>query len=121
MAKLTVEEEQRKKAIFESMSAKRRNYILKKGYEKWDPFQEPKDPIEIRRDTTRRTSQMLIREFLQSRKMEEYSNAYGRGVLELAMGIINGDERFLGMFEFSCWYRDLLEREGAEKPGGGGR
>lgn len=121
MAKLTGEQEHRKKMIFEGMSARRRNHILKKGYENWDPFQEPKDPIEIRRDTTRRTSQMLIREFLQSRKMEEYSNAYGRGVLELALGIINNDERFLGMFEFSCWYRDLLDREGAEKPGGGRR
>lgn len=121
MDKPLLEEAQRKKAIFDCMSPRRQKYILKKGYEKWDPFQEPKDPIEIRRDPTRRTSQMLIREFLQSRKMEEYSNAYGRGVLELAMGIINNDERFVGMFEFSCWYRDLLEREGVEKPGREGR
>lgn len=121
MDKPHLEETQRKKAIFDSMSPRRQNYILKKGYEKWDPFQEPKDPIEIRRDPTRRTSQMLIREFLQSRKMEEYSNAYGRGVLELAMGIINKDERFVGMFEFSCWYRDLLEREGGGTPGREGR
>ncbi|MDZ7599412.1 MAG: hypothetical protein U5J82_14265 [Desulfobacterales bacterium] len=121
MDKPLLEEAQRKKAIFDSMSSRRQNYILRKGYEKWDPFQEPKDPIEIRRDPTRRTSQMLIREFLQSRKMEELSNAYGRGVLELAMGIINNEERFVGMFEFSCWYRDLLEREGAEKPGREGR
>lgn len=117
MAKDLSEENERKKAIFDSMSPRRQKHILKRGYEKWDPFQEPKDPIEIRRDTTRRTSQMLIREFLQSRKMEEYSNAYGRGVLELAIGIINHDERFLGMFEFSCWYRDLLEKEGGELPG----
>jgi hypothetical protein len=113
-------EDQRKKAIFDGMSSRRQNHILKKGYAKWDPFQEPKDPIEIRRDPTRRTSQMLVREFLQSRKMEEYSNAYGRGVLELALGIVNNDERFVAMFEFSCWYRDLLAREGTEKPRGGG-
>ena len=106
------EKEKRKKAIFDSMSPRRQKHILKKGYDRWDPFQEPKDPIDIRKDKTKRTSQMLIREFLQSRKMEDYSNAYGRGVVEICMGIINEDDRFWGMYEFACWYRDLLEKEG---------
>jgi hypothetical protein len=57
---------------------------------------------------------MLIREFLQSRSVDNYSNAYGRGVLEIAMGIINEDERFVAMYEFACWYRDLLKQEGVE-------
>jgi len=109
------EEEKRKKAIFDSMSPRRQKYILKKGYDRWDPFQEPKDPIDIRKDKTKRTSQMLIREFLQSRKMEDYSNAYGRGVLEICLGIVNNDERFIAMYEFSCWYRDLLKKEGVER------
>jgi hypothetical protein len=112
------DEEKRKKAIFDSMSPRRQKHILKKGYERWDPFQEPKDPIDIRRDQTQRTSQMLVREFLQSRPLQEYSNAYGRGVLEICLGIINDDERYLAMFEFSCWYRDLLRKEGrSNKPG----
>lgn len=106
------DEAARKKAIFDSMSPRRQKHILKKGYDRWDPFQEPKDPIDIRRDPTRRTSQMLVREFLQSRPVETYSNAYGRGVLEICLGIINNDERFVGMFEFSCWYQDLLRKEG---------
>jgi hypothetical protein len=106
------EVEQRKKAVFDAMSPRRQAHILKKGYAKWDPFQEPKDPIEIRRDPTKRTSQMLVREFLQSRPMETYSSAYGRGVLEIALGIVNQDDRFIGMYEFACWYRTLLEREG---------
>lgn len=112
MPELPGEEEKRKKAIFDSMSPRRQKHILKKGYDRWDPFQEPKDPIDIRKDKTKRTSQMLIREFLQSRKMEDYSNAYGRGVVEICMGIINEDDRFRGMYEFACWYRDLLEKEG---------
>jgi len=112
MPELPGEEEIRKKAIFDSMSPRRQKHILKKGYDRWDPFQEPKDPIDIRKDKTKRTSQMLIREFLQSRKMEDYSNAYGRGVVEICMGIINEDDRFWGMYEFACWYRDLLEKEG---------
>ena len=106
--------EKRKRAVFDSMSSRRQKHILKKGYDAWDPFQEPKDPIDIRTDTTKRTSQMLVREFLQSKSQSEYSNAYGRGVLEICLGIVNNDERFIAMYEFSCWYRDLLKKEGAE-------
>jgi hypothetical protein len=106
------EVERRKKAVFDSMSPRRQKHILNKGYDKWDPFAEPKDPVDIRRDSTKRTSQMLVREFLQSRGGREYSNAYGRGVLEICLGIINDDETYIGMFEFSCWYRDLLKKEG---------
>src|SRR5210317_1817338 len=101
-------EEEKKKAIFDRMSTRRQKHILKKGYEKWDPFEEPKDPIDIRKDKTKRTSQMLVREFLQSRDAEGYSNAYGRGVLEMALGIVNDDDRFLGMYEFARWHQALL-------------
>ncbi len=55
---------------------------------------------------------MLVREFLQSRDSESYSNAYGRGVLEMALGIINADERFIGMYEFAQWHQELLRKEG---------
>ena len=105
------DEEIRKKAIFESMSPRRKAFIQKKGYEKWDPFMEPKDPIDIRKDQSNRTSQMLVREFLQSRSLEGYSNAYGRGVLEMVIGFINNDDRFLGMYEFVVWHKDLLKAE----------
>jgi hypothetical protein len=108
------EAEDRKKAVFDSMSPRRQKHILKKGYEKWDPFEEPKDPIDIRKDKTNRTTQMLVREFLQSRDSEGYSNAYGRGVLEMALGIVNDDDRFIGMYEFVCWHRELLEKEALE-------
>jgi hypothetical protein len=108
------EAERRKRAIFESMSPRRQKHILKKGYQSWDPFEEPKDPIDIRKDKTQRTTQMLVREFLQSRGSEQYTNAYGRGVLEIALGIVNEDDYFRGMFEFSCWYQKLLEKEGQD-------
>lgn len=104
--------EERKKAIFKSMSPRRQKHILKRGYEKWDPFEEPKDPIDIRKDKTKRTSQMLIREFLQSCKHEDYSNEYGRGAFDLCLGIINGQERYQGMYDFACWYQELLKKEG---------
>ena len=47
--------------------------------------------------------------------MEGYSNAYGRGVLEMCLGIINNDERYIAMLEFATWYNALLEREGAQR------
>ena len=108
------EEEKRKRAIFESMSPRRQKHILKKGYEKWNPFLEPKDPIDIRKDKTKRTTQQLVREFLQTKSSEDYSNAYGGGVFEICLGIVNDDDKYKGMFEFSIWYQELLKREGNE-------
>ncbi|MBW2589866.1 MAG: hypothetical protein JRD71_03960 [Deltaproteobacteria bacterium] len=115
MAEISFEEaEKRKKAVIDCMSPRRQKYILKKGFDKWDPFQEPKDPIDIRKDKTKRTSQMLIREFLQEVSQEKYSNAYGRGVVDICIGIINGDERYIAMLEFANWYTELLKKEGYE-------
>ena len=111
---LTGEEEEKKKAIFESMSPRRQQHILRRGYDKWDPFEEPKDPIDIRKDKTRRTSQILAREFLQTRSGETYSNEYGRGVLDICLGIVNEEDRFQAMYEFSIWYQELLKKEGVE-------
>ena len=105
-------DEDKKKAVFEAMAPRRQKHIINKiGYDKWDPFEKPKDPIDIRRDKSNRTSQVLVREFLQSRPMEGYSNSYGRGVLEMAIGIVNDDDRFIAMYEFALWHRDLLEKE----------
>lgn len=105
-------DEDKKKAVFETMAPRRQKHIINKiGYDNWDPFEKPKDPIDIRRDKSNRTSQVLVREFLQSRPMEGYSNSYGRGVLEMAIGIVNDDDRFIAMYEFALWYRDQLEKE----------
>ncbi len=110
--KLSPEEDQRKKAIFDCMSPRRQKHILKKyGYDAWDPFIEPKDPIDIRKDKTNRTAIELAREFLASCDEEKYSNAYGQGVWDVCLGVINEDDRYRGMYEFSCWYRDLLKKQ----------
>ena len=105
----------RKQAIFDAMSPRRQKYIINKiGFEKWDPFEKPKDPIDMRRDKSRRTSQMLVREFLQSRPLDGYSNSYGRGALDMAIGIVNDDDRYLAMYEFALWHKKLLEEEGLD-------
>jgi len=104
--------EEKKKAIFDAMGKRGQNQILKKGYDAWNPFAEPKDPIDIRRDKTKRTSQMLIREFLSRIDADDYSNTYAQAALEMCLGIINDDEKIRGMFDFAVWYDQLLKKEG---------
>ncbi|MCG8636728.1 MAG: hypothetical protein MI863_23040 [Desulfobacterales bacterium] len=112
-SKFTPEEiEERKKAIFDAMGKRGQRQIMKKGYDKWDPFEEPKDPIDIRKDKTKRTSQVLIREFLSSVDHEEYSNSFAEGAFEMCLGIVNEEEKIRGMFEFAAWYAELLRKEG---------
>jgi hypothetical protein len=107
--------DEKKKAVFEAMSVRRQKHILNKiGYENWNPFEKPKDPIDIRRDKSKRTAQMLVRDFLQTRSKDGYSSSFKRGVLEMAIGIISDDDRFVGMYEFALWHRKLLEEEGCE-------
>jgi hypothetical protein len=106
-----VDKKELKQAIFDGMSPRRQKHIQKIGFDNWDPFLEPKDPIDIRRDPTKRTTQQLVRDFLQMCGHEKYSNAYGRGVLEIALGIINSDDRFIGMYEFAIWYQDQLKQK----------
>ena len=108
------EQEKQKRAIYESLSPRRKKFIDRIGYEKWDPFQEPKDPRKVKTDTTNRTTKQLVRDILSEFHPEDYSNAYGQGVLEICLGIVNGDDRYRGMYEFSLWYHGLLKRENKE-------
>jgi len=115
MRKLSSEDADRKKFIFDSMSPRRQKHILKKeGYDKWDPFIEPKDPIDMRADKSRRTARDLTREFLRGWEHGDYSNAFGQGAWDICLGLVNDDNRYKGMYEFSCWYRDLLKKEGLD-------
>ena len=106
--------EEKKKAIFNAMGKRGQRQILKNGYESWNPFQEPKDPIDIRKDKTKRTSQVLIREFLSQVDHDEYTNSFAEGAFKMCLGIINDEENIRGMFEFACWYEALLKKEGHE-------
>jgi hypothetical protein len=112
MRKLSPEDAKRKKFIFDSMSPRRQKHILKKeGYDAWDPFIEPKDPIDMRADKAKRTARDLAREFLATCDAQAYSNAFGQGVWEMCLGIVNDDDKYNGMYEFACWYQQLLKKE----------
>jgi hypothetical protein len=114
MQKLTPEQEEHKRYMYEKMAPRRRKFVDRIGYDKWDPFQEPKNPIEIRRDSTQRTTRQLVEEFLSETRPEDYSSAYGQGVLDMCVGVVNGEDRYRAMFEFSLWYARLLEKDGKE-------
>ena len=113
---LNAEQEEMKRTMYEKLSPRRRKFIDKIGYEAWDPFPEPNDPLDIRKDTeTGQTIQDLVRTFLRTRAMAaKVSPHYSRGAHELAMGIVNKDERYRGMFDFIVFYNDLLRSQGKE-------
>ena len=110
---LTDDQEEQKRQIYERMNPRRRKFVDRIGYDNWDPFQKPNDPLDLRMDVTKRTTQQLVREFLQqAAKKGPYSNDYARGALECALGVVNRDEKYLGTLDFCLWYRDLLRKEG---------
>jgi hypothetical protein len=111
---LNAEQEALKRTLYENMAPRRRKFIDRIGYDQWDPFQKPNDPLDVRLDVTKRTTQQLVREFLQQAadREEQLGNDYRRGALECALGVVNRDEKYLGIFDFGLWYHKLLEKEG---------
>lgn len=39
------------------MNPRRRKFVDRIGYDNWDPFQKPNDPLDVRLDVTKRTTQ----------------------------------------------------------------
>ncbi len=95
------------------MNPRRRKFVDRIGYETWDPFQKPNDPLDLRMDVSKRTTQQLINEFLrEAARKGPYSKDYGKGAMECALGVVNKDEKYQGIFDFCLWYHDLLKKEG---------
>jgi hypothetical protein len=105
------DQEKRKREIFEAMSSRRQQRILKKGYEKWDPFLPPKEPPFYRRERGERSLDAgeMMRRFLQDKGMEEagrtsLSLEYMEGVREICVGLIRDrSDRTKGIFDFCVW------------------
>lgn len=115
MAVLSAEQEAMKRAIWDKMSPRRKKFIERMGgYQVWDPFQEPKDPIDIRKESlSQRTAGELVQMFTRSLpKDRKYSDAFHHGVKELAFGLLTEQDTVQGMYEFSVWYYKLLKKEG---------
>jgi hypothetical protein len=71
---LDEERKKKKKAIFDGMSPKHQQRILKKiGYENWDPFQEPRYPIDLREQKVEQMASVLLRQFALNYEIKDYS------------------------------------------------
>jgi hypothetical protein len=114
---MTSDEERKKREIFESMSPRRQQRILKKGYDKWDPFLAPKEPPFYRQEERDRIREAAVRldEFLVKTSQEkggqgDLPSAYIQGAREICFGLAKGEERYQGMQDFCSW----LSKTGAE-------
>ena len=111
---LNAEEEKKKREIFEAMSPKRQERILKKGYENWNPFFRPKEPFEqIKRKGQGEVERAreLYHRFFAERKMDAFCTAYVQGVNDMCLGLVRGDDRYKGMYDFCRWLGEKREEE----------
>ena len=123
---LNAGEEAQKRFMYEKMSPRRRKFVDRIGYENWDPFQAPKEPLDVRKESTGRTGHELVRDFMKSRarqsgrldraaspdpRGQEAEAAYAQGVLECAISMVKGDEKFRGIYDFCLWYSEQIKDE----------
>lgn len=111
---LSEEQERFKRALYEKMNPRRRKFIDRIGYDQWDPFQEPKQPLDLRRDRTERTLQELLRDFMRENNGAAHDLAWQKGACECALAIIRKDEKYQGIYDFCLWYASQLQKEDAE-------
>lgn len=105
----TDHEIEQKRIFYEKMSPRRRKFIDRIGYDNWDPFEGPKEPMDIRVDTTGRTIQQLVKDFLNSPLADVKDGEFARGAMECAFGLVNKEEKYRGTFAFCLWYNQILK------------
>lgn len=96
------EYEFKKKAIFDGMSKRGRERILKIGYENWNPFEEPKDPRERIFGSASIGAAALVREYCEARGKEE-SASMQKELFDICMGFLQGDARAKTVVDFCVW------------------
>ncbi len=117
---MSSDEERRKREIFESMSPRRQQRILKKGYDKWNPFLPPKEPPFFRKGAEVRDGlevERRLERFLRDRGLGDAGSAppspeFVAGAREICFGLAEGRDRYLGMEAFCLWWRRVRGEEG---------
>ncbi|QGY41769.1 hypothetical protein GM415_17120 [Pseudodesulfovibrio cashew] len=111
---LSAEEiEERKQYMYGKMSKRRRKFVDRMGYENWDPFAAPFDPIDIRQDRTGFTSDQLSHMFVRAsgqNKNQEYIDA----VNEFNVMLVMNFEKVRPVFEYCLWYAEHLKKHGVK-------
>jgi hypothetical protein len=105
MARDQSDPEVRKRAIFDGMSKRGQERILRIGYENWDPFQEPKDPRERIFSSASLKAGGLVKEFLHLHQAHQESSVLIKDLFELCKGLIDGEVRAQTIMEFCNWYQ----------------
>ena len=106
------EYQQRKKAIFDGMSKRGQERILRIGYENWDPFQEPKDPRERIFSGLSQRAQAMVQGFCQEQGESGESVALQKELFELARGLLQGEARARVLLAFCSWYEKRFDAPG---------
>ena len=104
------EHDMRKKAIFDGMSKRGRERILRIGYENWDPFQEPKDPRERIYGSASLKAGALVKEFFQLHHVSQESPALFKELFELCKGLLQSESRAQTILEFCNWYQQKIDK-----------
>lgn len=99
----------RKKAIFDTMSRKGQERILRMGYDNWDPFMEPKDPRERIFSSASQKAMGFLKEFSETESLTEESVAQHKELFELCRGLLQDEKRAGVIYRFCVWYRDKVE------------
>jgi hypothetical protein len=105
------EYEFRKKAIFDGMSKRGQERILRIGYENWDPFQEPKDPRERIFSSASLKAGVLVKEFLQLHHARQESPVLFKDLFELCKGLLQEEVRAQTILEFCNWYQSRVNKD----------
>lgn len=100
------EYETRKRAIFDTMSKRGREYVLKIGYENWDPFQEPKDPRERIFSSLSLQANSMLKDFFQSHDLKDDSAVLHKELFDLCRGLLQGEKQARMIFEFCGWIKE---------------
>jgi len=97
------EYEFRKKAIFDAMSKRGQERILRIGYENWDPFEQPRDPRERICSSASLNAGALVREYGKSAGDKEQPAAVHKELFELCLGLLQGESRAKAIVDFCVW------------------
>ncbi len=100
-----------KQDMYERLSKRQRKWVDRLGYDNWDPFQKPFDPIDIRTDATGLTAQQLAQKFLSSIE-GEIPPHYKGAVTQFCVDLVTNFERVRPLYEFCNFYSRMLEKSG---------
>ncbi|MBP8646000.1 MAG: hypothetical protein KBH99_07765 [Syntrophobacteraceae bacterium] len=100
------EVERRKRAIFDAMSRRGQERILRMGYENWDPFQEPKDPRERIFSGISLRASSLVKEFTAVHGGGDLSVEHTRDLFDFCRALLQGEPRARLLADFCVWIRN---------------